>query len=92
MDIVPEDRIWDRIREEAERDAAAEPALAGFLNNVILSHETLEQALSFILASKLDSNVLTSLTLRDLLCGASAADSVPARAQLSEHSETRVSL
>jgi len=68
MDIVPEDRIWDRIREEAERDAAAEPALAGFLNNVILSHETLEQALSFILASKLDSNVLTSLTLRDLLC------------------------
>ena len=67
MRIVPDDQIWDSVRQEAARDAAAEPVLAGFLNNVILRHETLEEALSFILASKLDSPTVPALTLRDIL-------------------------
>ena len=36
MRIVSDDQIWDRIRSEALADAAAEPALAGFLNTVVL--------------------------------------------------------
>lgn len=64
---VPDDAIWQRIREEAAADAAAEPALAGFLNTVILGHETLADSLSYLLASKLENPTVTALTLRDLL-------------------------
>ena len=67
MRIVPDDQIWPRIRSEAAADAAAEPALAGYLNTVILGHASLEDALSYILATKLDSPVLNALTLRDLI-------------------------
>lgn len=64
---VGDDQIWDRIREEAEADAVAEPALAGFLNTVVLGHETLADSLSYLLAAKLASQTVTALTLRDLL-------------------------
>ena len=47
--------------------AAAEPALAGFLNTVVLGHNSLESALSYLLAAKLESPVLNALTLRDLI-------------------------
>lgn len=65
--IVDNAHVWERIRCEAEADAAHEPELAGFLNTVILGHTSLESALSYILASKLDSPVLNALTLRDLI-------------------------
>ena len=67
MRTVPDDQIWDRIRSEAAADAAAEPALAGYLNTVILGHASLEDSLSYILAAKLESPVLSALTLRDLI-------------------------
>jgi len=67
MRTVPDEQIWDRIRSEAQADAAIEPALAGFLNTVILGHSSLEDALSYILAAKLESPVLNALTLRDLI-------------------------
>jgi len=67
MRIVPDDQIWNRIRSEAAADAAAEPALAGYLNTVILGHAGLEDALSYILSTKLESPVLNALTLRDLI-------------------------
>jgi serine O-acetyltransferase len=67
MRTVPDDQIWERIRSEAAADAAEEPALAGFLNTVILTHNTLEDALSYLLAAKLESPVLNAMTLRDLI-------------------------
>lgn len=67
MRIVPDDQIWTRIREEVEVDAAAEPCMAGFLNTVVLGHTNLEDALSYLLASKLESPTVTALTLRDLI-------------------------
>lgn len=67
MRTVPDDQIWDRIRAEAAADAAAEPALAGYLNTVILGHACLGDSLSYILAAKLESPVLSALTLRDLI-------------------------
>ncbi len=66
--------IWNQIRLEAARDAQAEPALASFLYTVILNHQRLEDALSFILASKLGSSTLTALTLRDLMNPVFTAD------------------
>jgi serine O-acetyltransferase len=67
MKYVPDGEIWNQIREEAARDAQQEPALASFLYTVVLSHRCLEDALSYILASKLGSPTLTALTLRDLM-------------------------
>lgn len=75
---VANDQIWERIREEAATDAVEEPALAGFLNTVVLGHETLYDSLSYLLASKLESPVMTALTLRDLIQHAFTEDeSIP---------------
>lgn len=69
-----EDALWNRIREEAARDAEREPLLASFLYSVVLNHQRFEDALSFILASKLGSATLTAVSLRDLMDRAFAAD------------------
>lgn len=71
---VPDSEIWNQIREEAARDARQEPALASFLYTVVLSHQRLEDALSYILASKLGSPTVTALTLRDLVDSVFASD------------------
>jgi serine O-acetyltransferase len=59
--------LWDKIRAEAARDAEKEPMLASFLHAAVLYHRRLEDALSFLLASKLGSPTLTALSLRDLI-------------------------
>ena len=74
MKQVADSEIWNRIREEATRDAEREPILASFLYTVVLNHATLEDALSFILSSKLGSATITSLTLRDVIDGVFRAD------------------
>ena len=53
MDSATPDPIWERIRGEAEEDARQEPLLASFLYSVVLNHKSLEDALSYLLASKL---------------------------------------
>ena len=68
------DEIWNRIRSEATIDAQAEPALASFLHTAVLSHGHLEDALSYILASKLESSTVTALTLRELIDHALRSD------------------
>lgn len=73
-DIVADEEIWDRIRQEATRDAAREPALASFLYTSVLNHPTLKATLSFILANKLGSPTVTALTLRDLIDATFASD------------------
>jgi serine O-acetyltransferase len=68
------DEIWARIRVEVDADVRAEPALASFLHTNVLSHTSLEDSLSFILAAKLGSETITSLTLRELIRQAFQAD------------------
>ena len=60
-----EDAIWQAIRTEVSGDAQKEPMLASFLYAVVLNHKTLEDALSFHLASKLGYTTVPELTLRD---------------------------
>ena len=62
-----DDPLWQRIRREVEEDARREPTLASFLYAVVLNHPRLEDALSFILASKLGSTTVPAITLRDLV-------------------------
>ena len=69
-----EDTVWQRILEETKGQADAEPILASFLHATILNHSTLEQALSFHLANKLDSATASSLLLREVILEAFTSD------------------
>jgi len=62
-----DDEVWARVRAEAEADAQTEPMLASFIYSIILNHSSLEDALSFQLAGKLESHTLTAVSLRDLI-------------------------
>ncbi len=74
MNMRANDPIWLAIRVEAQENTQKEPMLASFLHGIILNHKTLEDALSFHLASKLDSMTLPAITLRDLIDEAFAND------------------
>ncbi len=67
MSQIGPDPVWEMIRREAEEGAQREPLLASFLHALILNHKTLEDALSYHLASKLESATLPALSLRDLI-------------------------
>ena len=60
------DPIWLAIRDEAAAEAQREAVLASSLHATILTHDTLECALSFHLAGKLDSATLTGLAIREV--------------------------
>ncbi len=69
-----EDSIWQTIREETAAEAGKEPILASFLHATILNHDSLAAALSFHLASKLDSATASALLLREVIDRAFVAD------------------
>lgn len=74
MDSKQTDPVWDRIRSETDKHAQEEPVLASFLHSTILNHKTLECALSFHLASQLDSPTVSSLLLREVMLQAMEND------------------
>lgn len=74
MSSTTSDPIWDRIRAEATLHAGEEPILASFLHATILNHSELEMALSFHLASQLDSPTASSLLLREVILDAFTSD------------------
>lgn len=73
------DSLWQSIRDEVARDAAAEPVLAGFLHRAILDQPSLEEALGFILTRRLSDGTLVPQALRELFSSAIKAE--PAIAQ-----------
>lgn len=62
-----DDIVWQTIREEVGREADREPMLASFLHAVVLNHRSLEDALSFHLASKLASETLPAMLVREII-------------------------
>lgn len=74
MPSAQADPIWERIRQEAARHVSEEPILASFLHATILNHAELELALSFHLASQLDSPTASSLLLREVMMEAFTND------------------
>ncbi len=74
MTVINSDPVWERIRREAQLHAAEEPILASFLHATILNHSRLELALSFHLASQLDSATASSLLLREVMLEAMEGD------------------
>jgi serine O-acetyltransferase len=61
------DPVWDEIKASARRSANDEPILASFLHATILNHESLEAALSFHLAQKLNSLTAPALLVREVI-------------------------
>ena len=61
--IVSVDPVWDRIREEAAEIIRREPVMASLVHSVILSHSTLEVALSHRVAHRLASGEMTESIL-----------------------------
>lgn len=74
MAQTDKDPMWERILEETSRHAADEPILASFLHATILNHSRLELALSFHLASQLDSATASALLLREVMLEALESD------------------
>lgn len=64
--IPPGDTLWVSIREEASAEAQREAVLASFLHATILTHESLQAALSFHLAGKLDGPTLPGIAIREV--------------------------
>ncbi|MDG2168874.1 MAG: serine O-acetyltransferase [Opitutales bacterium] len=69
-----QDPVWDQLRQEAEKTAASEKLLSSFLEEVILSQTSLERAISFHLAQKLDCQNIPAITLFDLFLNIARED------------------
>ena len=69
-----EDGFWEQIQSEARQEAQREPVLVSFLYATVLRHKTLEDGLSVILASKLQTPEVPAILLRDLIHDALAAE------------------
>jgi serine O-acetyltransferase len=70
------DPVWVRIRSEAEDIVRREPELATFIYSTILHHDTLEAAIVYRLAERLDHAALSSEMIRQAY--ADALKDIPA--------------
>ena len=68
------DPIWSALREQAEKLATREPALASFVHATILKHTRLEDALSYHLAKKIGGEDLSPMLAREMFEEAITAD------------------
>lgn len=64
-ELVSVDPVWDQIREEANEIIKNEPTMAALVHSAILSHKTLECALTYRAAHKLASGEMTESILHD---------------------------
>ncbi|HEX7044393.1 MAG TPA: serine O-acetyltransferase [Burkholderiales bacterium] len=72
--FAPVPVLWQRVRQEAEVMAAAEPALAPFLEETLLRAARFEEALQAVLARKLAGPVLGRDAVAEIIGEALAAD------------------
>ena len=70
------DPVWARIRREAEESARREPELATFIYSTILHHDTLEAAVVYRLAERLDHPAVSGELIRQAY--AEALKDIPA--------------
>ena len=67
-------RLWQMIVDEVTKQAADEPELVTYFHDAVLSHNSLEAALAYNLALKLDSNILSAMTIRQVFTEALTTD------------------
>src|SRR5882672_2985665 len=68
------DPIWSALRAQAEQLAESEPELASIAHATILKHDSLEEALSYLLAKKIGGEDLSPMQLREMFQDAFAAE------------------
>ena len=66
-DIASAGSLWQAIRHEVKLRADFEPIMSTFFHATVLNHDTVEGALSFLLAGKLDSPVVSSMAIREII-------------------------
>jgi serine O-acetyltransferase len=59
-------KLWQQLKTEAEQVIQQEPLLASYVYACVLNHDSLQSALSFILANKLSDDVMPAATVREL--------------------------
>lgn len=59
-------KLWQKLKTEAEQVIQQEPLLASYVSACILNHNSLQSALSFILANKLSDDVMPAATVEEL--------------------------
>lgn len=72
--VGTDDSLWRKLRAEVVEVSREEPALASYFHAAVLSHDSLESALAYALASLLGSEVVPALTLHQVMVRAFAAD------------------
>jgi serine O-acetyltransferase len=75
------DPVWSRLHDEVVDMAQSEVMLASYLYAAVLNHDSLEDALSYLLAAKLATPYLSAMSLRDVIAEA-LADSADFRQAL----------
>tara|TARA_B110000858_G_C17810153_1_gene480709 strand:+ start:4808 stop:5584 length:777 start_codon:yes stop_codon:yes gene_type:complete len=58
--------LWQQLKSEAQQVIQQEPLLASYVSACVLNHNSLQSALSFILANKLSDDVIPAATVREL--------------------------
>jgi len=66
-EIAKAGSLWQAMRSEVQARADFEPIMATFFHATVLNHDTFEDALSYLLASKLDSSVVSSMAIREIV-------------------------
>jgi serine O-acetyltransferase len=68
------DPIWSALRDQAEAIARNEPTLASFAHATVLKHSRLEDALSYLLATKIGDDDVSPMLTREIFEEAMNAD------------------
>lgn len=68
------DPVWQRIRDEAEAILKHEPALAGFIFQTILAHESLEVSIAYRMAQLLGTADVSALIIQQIFEDAISTD------------------
>lgn len=66
--------VWASIRETALQHVESEPMLASYLHATILNHDRFADAISFHLAGKLKSQMLSGMQFREIMDAAMTSD------------------
>ncbi|PWA68406.1 serine O-acetyltransferase [Artemisia annua] len=61
------DDVWLKMKDEARYDIEQEPILSNYYTTSILSHDTIESALSHHISMKLSNSSLPSVTLQEVI-------------------------
>ena len=59
--------IWNTIKDEVKLRIGAEPSLEPYLNQLILSQKNLTDSVASVLASKLNSDALSSSKIKEFI-------------------------